>query len=25
VVDNAAQPTPAGQSLIAVLDGRDWH
>jgi lipid-binding SYLF domain-containing protein len=25
VVDNAVQPTPAGQALIAVLDSRDWH
>jgi lipid-binding SYLF domain-containing protein len=25
VIDNAVQPTPAGQSLITVLDSRDWH
>jgi lipid-binding SYLF domain-containing protein len=25
VVDNSVQPTPAGQSLITVLDSRDWH
>jgi lipid-binding SYLF domain-containing protein len=25
LVDNVVQPTPAGQSLITVLDSRDWH
>jgi len=25
VVDNAVQPTAAGQSLLTVLDSRDWH
>ena len=25
VTDNAVKPTPAGQSLITVLDSRDWH
>jgi len=25
VLDNAVEPTPAGQSLITVLDSRDWH
>lgn len=25
VIDNAVQPTPAGQSLVTVLDSRDWH
>ena len=25
VLDNAVQPTPAGQSLLTLLDSRDWH
>jgi lipid-binding SYLF domain-containing protein len=25
VLDNAVEPTPAGQSLITVLDSRDWR